>query len=246
MRTTKSTLQGTGYRDNQIAYVHKLCAPRTAEWVVELHFPSRYDLRIASTPAGMAMPTVYAGRTATSLKPLADSGFPRALNTRLNEIVVATARAEHQAAILHGTPPSSNNRVAWYRDRGHSLTPEQAAEADRVTDIIRKGFLNPQQLIEAAVQIAQTTIPASHHQNTIARLESDLAEATRSLLTQDTTEESPAPAAPDLRALHAAVTETMTRMRNRDLAGTYGRDDLERVVDLWEPVSENLRQIVSV
>lgn len=246
MRTIKSTLQETGYRGNNIAYLHQISSPRTAEWFVELRFPFRYDLRIAATPSGMAMPTVYAGRTATTLKPLADSGFPRALNARLDEIVAGTARAEHQAALLNGTPPSSNNRVAWYAGRGHHLTPEQAHEADRVSDIIRNGFLNPEQLVDAAVQIATSTIPADHHQSTVARLESDLAEATRSLLTKEPEAGPQMPSAQALAALHDAATEAMTRLRNRDLVGTYGSDDLERAADLWEPVTENLRQIAQV
>lgn len=246
MNTWKRTLEQTLYRGNHLVYRHTVKTARTAEWTIELRFPVRYEDRVAAGDHGMAMPEVFAGRTA--LKPLAHASLPSALGKPVENLIKQVAQHEHAKAVQAGKPPAHGTRVEYYEQHGYTLTPTEAAEADRVADLIRNPFIDEKSLVSMAAKIAATTVPRKVHTETISKLEADLAEIQREqdLHTKDCKEEKKEQSDSRLMLSNSldALVDVTDRIARRDFIGAYGSDDIAKALDLLEPAIELLQESI--
>jgi len=246
MSNLNRTLTETALREDTKVYVHRVQARRTSQWIVELRFTSKLEHRIATEPHGMALPEVFAGRSSTALKPLKVSGLPAALSTVVESISLETARKEHDIARGQGILPSTSTRVEYYAGFGHKLTVPQAAEADRIAFIIGNAFMQENVLADQCARIAKTTVSLDLHLQQSQRLHADLAEANRQVLKlEKDIKERNTDDAKELKDLKAVLDEmsdslldVTERLQHRDFIGVYGDSDLDKALDLLEPVIE--------
>lgn len=195
---------------------------------------ARYHLEISDGPYQRM-------RTADQVK------LPKSLEEPLAELLEAVASHEHKLALSSGTLPLAPERVDFYRGHIHSFEIVKIRQAEELLSHFDDALKEGPGIASTLAALVDATVLRSYHDEKVESLQEQLESAERKYRDlEDATEE--------MRDEHKETEENQEawmeissqlsdvhdRLVHRDLGGTYGNDDFEKIIDLMEPIFDKI------
>lgn len=232
---------------NSVYYEQVISSARSSR-TVRLEFPAQFTDRVASA-SGRCRPIITVAAARDRLRNLSEVNFPSSLQGALDDFVEQVEKAEHDQAVQAGQLPLPNDIYRTFRDAGmYGIGIQYMARAHEYLQDFNETLPQSAETIRLAAQLALKTVALEDHDEDLSAAEAKL-EAMKTEL--ETAQEelarvkSDAQDAKDTREfveeLHVDLSSFADRLRCKDLQGTYGNDDFEKMLDLIEPSVEGLR-----
>lgn len=232
---------------NTVNYATTIKSPCGVSKTVRVSFPSEFSDRVAG-PDGRSQNTVESNTGRGRRMAAMDSGdFPEVLAQPLAELIEAVGAHEHRLALRAGVPPLDSALYELIREQDPGCTVAMARKVACILPLLGSDAPVTGELIQMALRVAANYISIEEHESSLEKLEDELGDteseleelrARVSALELDSGEATEA--LESWEALVHSLCIIEDRLTHKDLFGTYGADDCERVLDLMRPVLEQV------
>lgn len=225
------------------SYTSTIASPRAASRTVSIQYSGKFAERIAKPDGRARYHLEISDGPYQRMRPADQVKLPKSLEAPLAELLEAVASHEHKLALSFGTPPLSQERVDFYRGHIHSFDTVKIRQAEELLSHFDDALKETPGIASTLAALADATVLRSYHDDKMEHLQDQLESAERKYRDlEDETEEirdehkETEESQEAWMEISSQLSDVHDRLVHRDLGGTYGNDDFEKIIDLMEPI----------
>lgn len=235
---------------SNVFYEMDIDSPRAASRKIRVTFTRNFEDRIGREDGHSRYMLEIADGQYSRLRSADQVKLPKSLEQPLADAVESICAHEHSLAVQAGVLPLDPERLAFYSGHYGRFDVAQTRRADAVLATFDPSIPVTPELIAAVVAVAANFVSNEEHSEKLDAagevLEKQKTKYEDLLARSDEAIRAKEDSVWATTAWESAATELLsveTRLQTKDLVGTYGADDFERILDLMQPILDRCRLV---